>query len=160
MRVRAGGYLIVDDELANADAPADAPDASTAADAPKEAPKVRGTVAHFLYDAQIKHLQARGLWPAAFPQGGSGGGSGSGGGCSGGGRGRGPPGEDFDDLLVANPNHRGVPEDSGEESEEESDDEDDDEEKESEGEEGEGGEGGGGGAGDAAARDSCGRRPL
>ncbi len=134
MRVRAGGYLIVDDELANADAPADAPDASTAADAPKEAPKVRGTVAHFLYDAQIKHLQARGMWPAAFPQGGSGGGNG--GGCSGGGRGRGPSDEDIDDLLVANPNHRGVPEDSDVYCEEESDDEyveDEDEDEESEG---------------------------
>ena len=81
----AGGFLIVD---AGEDA------------------EVHGNVAHFLFKDQIRHLQNRGLWPAAF----------------GAGRETQAP---ADDLLTSNPNH--VARDAaGDESESESESEEDD----------------------------------
>jgi probable RNA-binding protein EIF1AD len=53
-RPRAGGFLIVD-RLAEA-----------AGSSAGDVGKVQGTVAHLLYREQIKHLQARHSWPAAF----------------------------------------------------------------------------------------------
>ena len=84
-RRAAGGFLIVD---AGEDA------------------EVHGNVAHFLFKDQIRHLQNRGLWPAAF----------------GAGRETQAP---ADDLLTSNPNH--VARDAaGDESESESEEDDSD----------------------------------
>jgi len=52
--IKMGGYLIVD-RLSD--------------DAGDERTEVQGTVAHFLYRDQIRNLQTRGLWPAAFAEG-------------------------------------------------------------------------------------------
>lgn len=66
--------------------------------------EMQGAVAHFLFKDQIRHLQNRGLWPAAF----------------GAGRETQAP---ADNLLTSNPNHVARP-NGGDESESEEDDSD------------------------------------
>ena len=84
-RRAAGGFLIVD---------------------VGEDAEVHGNVANFLFKDQIRHLQNRGLWPAAF------------------GAGRETQAQ-ADDLLTSNPNHM-ARDAAGDESESESDEDDSD----------------------------------